>query len=93
MIGLCLLIRDHGDVVEADLAFQGIDLRDLHLPNGGPSRLTPRRLLVLIRGLPVPGPMGGGAAIWGVLEHAEKQAQKPTADRIRERQEFYTEEG
>lgn len=30
----------------------GIDLRDLYRPGGGPSRLTRRRLWVLVRGLP-----------------------------------------
>lgn len=80
-------------MVEADLAFQGIDLRDLYRPGGGASGLTPRRLLVLIRGLPAPGPMGGGAALWSALEQAEKQAQKPSAERIRERQEFYAKGG
>jgi hypothetical protein len=84
MIGLCLLIRDHGDVVEADLAFQGIDLRDLYRPGSG---LTPRRLLVLIRGLPA------AAALWAALDRAEKKAQKPTVERIRERQEFYAAKG
>lgn len=34
------------------MAWRGIDLRDLHRPNGGPSRLTWRRLRTLIEGLP-----------------------------------------
>jgi hypothetical protein len=71
-------------VVEADLAFQGIDLRDLYRPGSG---LTPRRLLVLIRALPPT------ATLWAVLEHAEKQAQIPTVERIRERQDFYAAKG
>jgi hypothetical protein len=71
-------------VVEADLAFLGVDLRDLYRPGSG---LTPRRLLVLIRGLPPT------AALWAVLDRAAKLAQIPTVDRIRERQAFYAEGG
>jgi hypothetical protein len=39
--------------IEADLAFRGIDLRDLWRPGGGASKLTYRRRLgVLLNGLP-----------------------------------------
>lgn len=38
--------------MEADLAFRGIDFRDYWLPGGGPSRLSMRRLFVLVKGLP-----------------------------------------
>jgi hypothetical protein len=38
--------------VEADLAFRGIDFRDYWLPRGGPSRLSMRRLFVLLKALP-----------------------------------------
>lgn len=38
--------------MEADLAFRGIDFRDYWMPGGGHSRLSLRRLLVLIYGLP-----------------------------------------
>lgn len=38
--------------MEADLAFRGHDLRDLYRPGGGSSRLTLRRLNVLVRHLP-----------------------------------------
>lgn len=79
--------------MEADLAFRGIDLRDLHRPGGGPSHLTPRRLLALIRGLPPPGPFGGGATLWAVLERAETEVNKLTADRIRERAAHYNQGG
>lgn len=66
--------------MEADLAFRGIDLRDLYRRGSG---LTLRRLQVLIKGLPY------DASFWAALE-AEKQAeQKPAADKIRERAEFY----
>lgn len=46
------MIRDFAGPVEADLAFRGIDFRDLWLPRGGSSRLSLRRLLVIIQGLP-----------------------------------------
>lgn len=52
MTGLCRVVRDHAGPVEADLAFQGIDFRDFYLPGGGPGRLSWRRLLVLLQGLP-----------------------------------------
>lgn len=40
--------------MEADLAryYQGQDFRDFYRPKGGESRLTLRRLAVLVRGLP-----------------------------------------
>lgn len=38
--------------MEADLAFRGIDFRDFFRPKGGSSRLTLRRLAVLVRALP-----------------------------------------
>lgn len=38
--------------MEADFAFRGIDLRDYYRPHGGPSRLTLRRVGVLVRHLP-----------------------------------------
>ena len=45
------LIRQHEDAVEQDLAAIGIDYRDRWRPGGGPSRLTIRRLLVLVDGM------------------------------------------
>lgn len=48
--GLLRLIRDHADAVEADLPT--LDLRDLFMPRGGPSRLTLRRLAWQVRHLP-----------------------------------------
>ena len=41
------LIRQHGDAIEADLAFRGFDLLDLWR-----GKLSPRKVDVLIRGLP-----------------------------------------
>lgn len=38
--------------MEADLAFRGVDFRDFWLPGGGESRLSMRRLFVLLRGFP-----------------------------------------
>lgn len=46
-MGLLALIREHGDAIEADLAFRGFDLLDLWR-----GRLTARKVDVLIRGLP-----------------------------------------
>lgn len=46
------MIREHADAVEADLAYRGIDFRDHFRPGGGSSRLTLRRLAVLLRYLP-----------------------------------------
>lgn len=80
MIGLARLLRDHGDAVEADLAFRGIDLRDLWRPGSG---LTLRRLHVLVRALPPE------ALLWAVMREAEDRAKIPTVEKIRERQEFY----
>lgn len=57
------LLREHGEEIEADLLrVYGVDLLDLYR-----GTLTPRRLLVLIRGLP-PGSalgraMGGDVAL------------------------------
>jgi hypothetical protein len=80
------VIREHGDVVEADLAFQGVDLRDLYRPGSG---LTPRRLWVLIKALPPPTPFLPGAAIWAVLEKAAQKANKPSNEYNRERAAHY----
>jgi hypothetical protein len=73
-------------VVEADLAFQGVDLRDLYRPGSG---LTPRRLLVLIRALPRPTAFSSGALLWHVLEQEATEAQKPKVEKIRERADYY----
>lgn len=74
------MIRDHGDAVEADLAFRGIDLRDLYRPGSG---LTLRRLNLLVSALPP------DALLWGELQAAKKKAEIPTVDQIRARQAHY----
>jgi hypothetical protein len=76
------LIRDHGDAVEADLAFRQIDLRDLYRKGSG---MTLRRLHVLVRALPP------DAVLWAVIREAEAKANKPSVDKIRERQAYYAE--
>ncbi|MDT9411306.1 hypothetical protein [Corynebacterium rouxii] len=45
------MIRAREDLVELDFADRGWDYRDFFLPGGGPSRLTLRRLLLLVDGL------------------------------------------
>lgn len=52
-LGLLPLIRRHEDDVEIDLQqVYSIDYRDYYRPDGGASRLTTRRLLLLVDGLP-----------------------------------------
>ena len=52
-IGWLPLIREHEELVEADFQrFYHIDYRDRYRPGGGLSRLTLRRLLALVDGLP-----------------------------------------
>lgn len=45
------LILAHEDAVELDLFDRGVDYRDFYRPNGGESRLTLRRLLLLVEGM------------------------------------------
>lgn len=47
--------------MERELADKGIDLRDVYRPGGGPSRLTPRRVLALVE-----HPREGGP-LWAAL--------------------------
>ncbi|NOM65093.1 hypothetical protein EU799_07450 [Corynebacterium silvaticum] len=44
-------MREREDLVEQDFADKGWDYRYFFLPNGGESRLTLRRLLLLVDGL------------------------------------------
>ena len=73
------MIREHGRSVEADLAFQQIDVRDVFRVGSG---MTFRRLRVLIEGLP-----------WDsntMTAIRESQVSSLTAaERIRERQAHY----
>lgn len=62
------------------MAYQGIDSRDIYRRGSG---LTLRRLYVLLRALPHDAPL------WAALEAAERKANKPTAQTIRERQEAF----
>lgn len=66
--------------MEADLAYAGFDLRDLHRRGSG---LTPRRLYLLIRRLPPE------SWTWALLEEEKQKALKPKPDQIRERQAYY----
>jgi hypothetical protein len=71
--------------VEADLAMSaGVDLRDLRRPGGGPSRLTLRRLLVLVRGLPP------DSLTWLLVgEDNEKAEREAKLQKLRERTAYY----
>lgn len=67
--------------MEADLAFRGIDMRDMYRPG---CDLTPRRLLVLIRGLPAEAPL------WDQIRVADERADKQRVEaKIRERTDYY----
>lgn len=71
-------------MVEASLAYQGIDLRDLYMPGGGISRMTWRRLHVLIRALPYDAPL------WAELrDAAEKHQQEATVTHMKSRADYY----
>lgn len=67
------------------MAYQGIDFRDFFAPGGGPSRMTPRRLLVLIKALPADAPL------WAEVQAAHEKALKPTPEQIRARARHYEE--
>lgn len=73
------MIRAHADVVEADLAFRGIDFRDLWRKGSG---LTLRRLLVLVQALP-PDSLTHSSV------RAEQEAALTGIDRLREREAYY----
>lgn len=71
------MIRDHGDAVEADLAFAGFDLRDLWRRGSG---MSWRRLYVLLTGMP------DDARFREALREEREKALVPTVDLIRQRQ-------
>lgn len=71
----------HGDAVEADLAFRGIDLRDLWRRGSG---LTLRRLFVLLKGLPPDSQFKAEMAA------AAERANKPSLEQLRARQAHYS---
>lgn len=73
------MIRTHADVVEADLAFRGIDFRDLWRSGSG---LTLRRLLVLVQALPPD-------SLTHLTINAQRESSLVSADRLREREAFY----
>lgn len=77
--GLFGLIRDYGPSVEADLVSEGVDLRDIFRRGSG---LTLRLLLLRVRGLPADSQTHRALT-------AEPESQKPTVDRLRERQAHY----
>lgn len=77
------MIRDHGDLVEADFAFRGLDLRDMYRPGSG---MTLRRLLVLIRALPPDSLTHSTLA-------SEQEKSLTSAERLRERQAAYESKG
>ena len=71
--------------MEADLAFQGIDLRDLYRPG---SSMTLRRLRVLVDALPA------DALLRLRVAHAQKAADDAAKlARLRQRQSHYAPKG
>lgn len=67
--------------MEADLAFEGIDLRDLYRPGSG---MTLRRLNVLVDWLPPE------ARVWQAQRAAQEKSQSTSKiSKLRERQAFY----
>lgn len=73
-MALPLLLREHGEVIEADFQrYYGLDLLDLYR-----GRLTPRKTMALIKGLP-PGSAlhraHGGDAFWSDEVAAIKQME------------------
>jgi hypothetical protein len=74
------VIREHGRSVEADLAYLGIDLRDLYRRGSG---MTLRRLWVLIEGLPYESNTRTAA-------RSSKDKSLTSVDRLRERQAHYS---
>lgn len=60
-----------------------MDLRDVWLPRGGPSRLTLRRLWVLIKALPA------DALTWREWHALQEKAKKPTVQAIRDRAAYW----
>lgn len=66
-MGLLSLIREHGDAIEADLAFRGFDLLDMWR-----GTLSPRKVDVLIRGLPADSATRmsiNGEPLWGRTDY------------------------
>lgn len=64
--GLCRLLSEHGEAIEADLArYYGADIRDLFRPGSG---LTWRRLRALVTNLPAESALGralgGEDSVW-----------------------------
>ena len=57
------LIKKHEEAVELDLMDRGIDYRDRFRPGGGESKLTLRRLLLIVDDLPLMGSRFGAARI------------------------------
>lgn len=62
-LSLLPLVRKHQELVELDLADLGQDFRDWFRPGFGESRLTTRRLLLLIEGMKD----RGGSRFWSEI--------------------------
>lgn len=76
------------------MRYANTDLRDLYRRGSG---LTFRRLKVLVKSLP-PTQVGmdgvvHGARVWLEQAAAEEKAKIPTADKIKERQEYWRSRG
>lgn len=83
MTSLLQTLDQFGDQVEADLA-PIVDLRDFYRPGGGTSQLTPRRLLMLIHGLPA------DSTLWAAIRTERKrQTENPIFARLRRGKERF----
>lgn len=69
--------------MEADLAFRGIDWRDFYAPGGGAGRISLRRAMVLLHGLPADSAVR--ASLMASLETAERE-------RLASRRKHYADE-
>ncbi|MFC6090877.1 hypothetical protein [Saccharothrix lopnurensis] len=61
--------------MERELADKGLDLRDVYRPGGGPSRLTPRRVLALVEHPREGGPLWAALAADVPAEPAVESAE------------------
>ena len=82
IVGLCRLLSEHGEAIEADLArYYSTDIRDLFRPGSG---LTWRRLRALVLGLPEESALGRAIAGEDSVWTLETQLLAALHDRLSE---------